>query len=203
MLKELFEASFYKTFPKKEDTILMLDERTAEGDFSLIDAKACQGCKYVCSDLPEEREQLKVHSNKQVSILSLDQVFDYACENVGEISDYLLEGPDSAVVIEMTCSTTDYVKGKRVKARGQLYNTLSLLNSNPDVRNHLENKQTRYVVFSWKETFPENQEMDNVEQSMKGMVLMSDEVYSPDNVSKFDFGFKLKEIRYPDVLVCQ
>lgn len=203
MLKELFEASFYVTFPKKEDTILMLDERTTEGDFSLVDEKACQGCKYICSDQSEEREQLKVHGDKQVSIVSLDQVFDYVEENVGEISDYLLEGPKSAVVVEMTCSTTDYVKGKRVKARGQLYNTLSLLNTNPDVKNHLGNKQARYVVFSWKETFPENQDMDSVEANMKGMILMSDEVYSPDNESKFDFGFKMKEIRYPDVLVCQ
>lgn len=203
MLKELFEASFYVTFPKKEDTILMLDERTAEGDFSLVDAKACQGCKYVCCENPDEREQLKAHSDKQVSIVSLDQVFGYVQESVGEISDYLLEGPESAVVVEMTCSTTDYVKGKRVKARSQLYHTLSLLYSNPDVRNHMEKKQARYVVFSWKETFPENQEMDSVEKSMKGMILMSDEVYSPDNESKFDFGFRMKEIRYPDVLVCQ
>ena len=45
--------------------------------------------------------------------------------------------------------------------------------------------------------------MDSVEQSMKGMILMSDEVYSPDNESKFDFGFKMKEVRYQDVLVCQ
>ena len=203
MLKELFEASFYITFPKKEDTILMLDERTAQGDFGLVDTKACQGCKYVCSDNPDEREQLKPHSDKQVSIVSLDQVFGYVKDNVGEISDFLLDGTESVIVVEMTCSTTDYVKGKRVKARGQLYNTLSLLSMNPDVRNHLENKQSRYVVFSWKETFPENQEMDSVEASMKGMILMSDEVYSPDNESKFDFGFKMKEIRYPDVLTCQ
>lgn len=203
MLKELFEASFYSTFPKKENTILMLDELTAEGDFSLVDAKACHGCKYVCSDRLEEREQLKAHGDKQVSIVSLDQVFGYVEENVGEISDYLLDGEESAIVVEMTCSTTDYVKGKRVKARSQLYNTLMLLNMNPDVRSHLEKKSSRYVVFSWKETFPENQEMDSVEASMKGMILMSDEVYSPDNESKFDFGFKMKEIRYPDVLVCQ
>lgn len=203
MLKELFEASFYRTFPKKEDTILMLDESIAEGDFSLVDEKACQGCKYVCSDNPDEREQLKAHGDHQVNILNLDQVFDYVREDVGEISDYLLEGPESAIVVEMTCSSTDYVKDKRVKARSQLYNTLNLLCHNPDVRNHLDNKQARYVVFSWKETFPENQEMDSVGKSMKGMVLMSDEVYSPDNEMKFDFGFKMKEIRYPDVLVCQ
>ena len=202
-MKELFEASFYLTFPKKEDKVLILEERMAQGDFSLVDTKACQGCKYVCHDNPDEREQLKAHGDNQVYILSLDQVFEYVCEDVGEISDYLLDGAESAVVVEMTCSTIDYVKGKRVKARGQLYNTLSLLNTSPDVRNHLNNKQAHYAVFSWKETFPENQGMDSVEASMKGMILMSDEVYSPDNESKFDFGFKMKEIRYPDVLVCR
>ena len=59
------------------------------------------------------------------------------------------------------------------------------------------------MVFSWKETFPKNQEMDSLEASMEGMILMSDEVYSPDNESKFDFGFKMKEIRFPDVLICR
>lgn len=202
MLKELFEASFYITFPKKEDTVLMLDERIFQGNFGLVDAHACQGCKYVCNDNQEEREQLKVYGDKQVAIVSLDQVFRYVHEDVGEISDYMLEGADSVIVVEMTCSTTDYVEGKRVKARSQLYNTLSLLYTSPDVRNHLENKQARYVVFSWKETFPEEEDMDSIEFSMKGMILMSDETYSPDNESKFDFGFKLKEIRYPDVLIC-
>ena len=180
MLKELFEASFYITFPKKEDTVLMLDERIFQGNFGLVDAHACQGCKYICNDKQEEREQLKVHGDKQVSIISLDQVFSYVCEDVGEISDYLLEGTDTAIVVEMSCSTTDYVKGKRVKALSQLYNTLSLLNTSPDVRNHLESKKTRYVVFSWKETFPD-EEMDSIESSMKGMILMSDEFYSPYN----------------------
>ena len=36
---------------------------------------------------------------------------------------------------------------------------------------------------------------------MTGMTVMADEVYSPDNESKFDFGFKMKEIRYPYALV--
>ena len=56
-------------------------------------------------------------------------------------------------------------------------------------------------MFSWRETIPDDEEMDFVESSMKGMTLMADEVYSSDNESKFDFGFKLKEIRYPSILV--
>lgn len=120
MLKELFEASFYKTFPKKENTILMLDERTAQGDFGLVDASACKGCRFVCSDNPEEREQLRVHGDQQVSIVSIDQVFSYVREDVGQISDYLLEGKESAILVEMTCSTADYVKSKRIKARGSV-----------------------------------------------------------------------------------
>lgn len=34
----------------------------------------------------------------------------------------------------------------------ELFNTLSLLYTNPNVRNHLEKKNPRYAVFSWKET---------------------------------------------------
>ena len=201
MLKELFEASFYITFPKKEGAILMLNERIVQGDFVLIDSHACQNCQYVCNVLPEEREQLKVHGKSLVSILALDQVFGYVREDVGEICDYLLDGKESVILIEMTCSASTYVNSKRMKARNQLLNTLSLLYTNPDVKKHIEKKKHCYVVFSWKETIDENP--DNVESSMKGMVLMADEIYSPDNESNFDFGFKLKEIRYPDMLVCQ
>lgn len=203
MLKELFEAHFYGTFPKKENKVLMLDERIKQGNFSLLDPNACQGCKFVCSDEPTEREQLKVHSELQVSIMSLDQVFNYVLEDIGEICDYMLEGTETTILVEMTCSTTDYVKGKRQKSRGQLYHTLELLFTSPVIRTHIEKSNKRYVVFSWKETFSDNQENDSVEESMKGMILMSDEIYSPDNESKFDFGFKLREIRYPDVLVFQ
>lgn len=203
MLKEMFEAHFYGTYPKKQGVVLMVDERSEQGDFTLVDAKACKGCKFVCSDAPTGREQLKVYSEQDVYIVSMDQVFSYIDENVGEISDYLLEGTNSLTLVEMTCSTTDYVRGKRQKARGQLYNTLSLLFASSIVRNHIEAKNVRYVIFSWKETFPNDSEMDIVEKSMKGMVLMTDETYSPYNESKFDFGFRLREIRYPDVLVCE
>ena len=43
--------------------------------------------------------------------------------------------------------------------------------------------------------------LDVVIRSMMGMTVMVDEVYSPDNESKFDFDFKMKEIRYPHALV--
>ena len=191
MLKELFEASFYITFPKKEGKKLMLEECIAQGDFGLVDAHACQGCKLVCSDNQEEREQLKVRGEHQISIVSLDQVFSFVGEEVGQICDYMLDSACSIALVEMTCSTGGYVKDKRQKARGQLYNTLALLFSNPLVREHIENRTNRFVVFSWRETIPDDEEMDFVESSMKGMTLMADEVYSSDNESKFDFGFKL------------
>ena len=88
MLKELFESSFYYTFPRKEDTILILDEFTARGDFALVDESACKGCKFVCSDNPKKREQLRVYGDQQVSYVSLDQVFNYVREDVGQISDF-------------------------------------------------------------------------------------------------------------------
>ena len=202
MLKELFEAHFYGTFPKVENKVLMLDERTAVGDFSLIDPNACYGCKYICNEVPEGREQLKVHAGQDVSIISIDQVFSFVRENVGDICDYMLDTTDTTILVEMTCSTSEHVIGKRQKARGQLYNTLCRLYANSVVRGHIEHNHVRYVVFSWKETFPEEGEMDDIESSMKGMTVLNDVIYSPDNESKFDFGFKLREIRYPDLLAC-
>jgi hypothetical protein len=57
------------------------------------------------------------------------------------------------------------------------------------------------VVFSWKETFAPDLKEDIVERNMADMTIMTDVIYSPDNELKFDFGFKLREIRYPDTLV--
>ncbi len=203
MLKELFEAHFYGTFPKVDNKVLMLEEISAAGDLSLLDPNACIGCKYVCNNVPEEREQLKAYCAQDVNIISIDQLFSFVREEVGEICDYMLDTLNTTALVEMTCSTSEHVIGKRQKARGQLYNTLRLLYANPIVRGHIENKNVRYVVFSWKETFPEEREMDSIESSMKGMTVLTDIVYSPDNESKFDFDFKLKEIRYPDMLMVQ
>lgn len=201
MLKELLEAHFYCTFPKVEDKVLIVNEVTKSGNFSLVDPKACAGCKFVCNEEPSEREQLKVTSTKPVSIVNLEQAFSYIQEDVGEVCDYMLDSTDTTMLVEMTCSTTEYVKSKRPKARGQLYNALEKLFTCHPVRSHIEKRTLHYVIFSWKETFPDEAEMDDAEKSMRGMTILADAVYSPDNESKFDFGFKMKEIRYPNALV--
>ena len=202
MLKELFEGYFYYTFPKVGDKLLMLDERMESGDFSLLDLNACRSCRFVCNEDPEMREQLRVNGMGDVCIISMDQVFRYVKEDVGETCDYMMEGYEDVMLVEMSCSMTDYVSDKRQKARRQLYNTLSHLYMNPLVKVHIEKKMRRSAIFSWKETSYVSGATDMAESSMLGMMLMPDEVYSPDNESKFEFGFVLKEIRYPDVLVC-
>lgn len=202
MLKELFEAFFYHSFNKFQDRILMLNEHTKIGDFSLVDLNACRDCRNVCSSNKDAREQLKLHSDQTTYILSIDQLFSFINDNLGERCDYLLEGADSTILVEMSCVTSDYVESKRQKARKQLSNTICLLFANPMVKSHMEKKKFHYVVFSWKETFPDETEMDDAEKNMAGMTVMTDEVYSPDNESIFDYGFKYREIRYPDVLKC-
>lgn len=201
MLKELLESHFYYTFPKVEDKVLIVNEVTKSGNFSLVDPKACAGCKFVCNEESSEREQLKVISTTSVNIVNLEHVFSFIKEDVGEVCDYMLDSADATMLVEMTCSTTEYVKSKRPKARGQLYNTLEKLFTCPPIRTHIEKKASRFVVFSWKETFPDEAEMDEAEKSMRDMTILVDAVYSPDNESKFDFGFKMKEIRYPYALV--
>lgn len=202
MLKELFEGHFYGTFPRIADRVVNLTEHIQTGSFSLLDPKACQGCRFICDSESERREQMRVDSAFPVNSISLDETFSYVKEELGETSDFLLETNGTAAVVEMTCSTTDYVTEKRQKARRQLYNTLGILMTNPIVRQHIERLNTRLAVFSWRETFDSSLAAgDSVEEIMTGMTVMADGVYSPDNESKFDFGFKLKEIRYPHALV--
>lgn len=197
MLKELFESHFYGTFPKITGKNLCLTERVASGSFSLRDDKACRACHYVCDRNFSTREQLKILSQHQVYVISLDDVFSYVKEAVGEISDYMLESKETVAVVEMTCSTDYYSPGKRIKARSQLRNTICNLVTSPFIREHIESMMTRYAVFSWKETYEFNGISDPVEENMRVMNLLADDVYSPDNESKFDFDFKFKEVRYP------
>jgi len=201
MLKELFEGHFYGTFPKVTNRVLNLSERVEEGTFSLIDENACRDCHYLCSSNPAEREQMKVVCQMPVYVISMDEVFSYVKEDLGETCDFMLEGNDTVSIVEMTCSTSNYVTEKRRKARRQLYNTLTNLMTNGVVREHIMRLSNHYVVFSWKETFESNVPADNIERNMMDMTVMVDEVYSPDNESNFEFGFKLKEIRYPFALV--
>lgn len=200
MLKELFESSFYQTFPSKSHRPINLIEQTCSGRFSLLDSKACNDCRFVCNLDVVRREQLKISSAQEVNIISIDQVMSYVNEDVGETCDYMLETDMSVTLIEMTCSTTDYVVDKRPKARRQLRNTLEMLFTCPVMQMHIEKKGTKYAVFSWRETFDSSMKSDDVEGMMRGMFAMADEIYSPDNELNFDFDFKLKEIRYPHVL---
>ena len=200
MLKELFEGHFYGTFPKTDDRLLELYERFTKGDFSILDTQACCDCINVCSDDVASREQLKIHSDGSVSIISIEQVFDFVKEEMGERCDYMLESDRAVALVEMTCSTSSNVKDKRQKAKRQLYNTLCKLFSSHVIKLHIEKHASRYVVFSWKETFSSDKEDDIVERNMADMTIMSDVVYSPFNELQFEFGFKLREIRFPDVL---
>lgn len=200
MLKELFESSFYITFPPVTHTIINLIEQIHTGAFSLLDIKACNGCKFACSSDAASREQLRITSDQEVYIINIDQVVSHIKDTVGETCDYMLDTNASTILVEMTCSTADNVLDKRPKARRQLRNTLALLFANDNIKQHINKKSTNYVVFSWKETFSSTVLRDNVEHMMRGMLEMADEVYSPNNESSFDFDFKFKEIRYPHVL---
>lgn len=200
MLKELFEGHFYGTFPKTDDRLLQLDESLKEGDFSILDAQACCDCHCVCNDDVDSREQLKIHSVGSVGIISIEQVFGFVQEEMGERCDYMLASVRSVALVEMTCSTSGNVKDKRQKAKRQLYNTLCKLFASHVVKQQIENYVSRFVIFSWKETFSSNTEEDIVERNMADMTSMSDVVYSPFNELQFEFGFKLREIRFPDVL---
>lgn len=198
MLKELFESSFYHTF-KQQENQLFLTEFTHSGEFSLKDSLACNDCIVKCAEEDENREQLRIKTRNVVYVMKLDQVFELSKEDLGENCDFIIDDSKGIALIEMTCSNSDYIVGKRIKARGQLYNTLCVLFANPDFRAHIERRHTKFVVLSWKNT-ESRHDADSIEDTMGYFTAMTDEVYSPENVSKFEFDFLYKEIRYPDIL---
>lgn len=203
MLKELFESSFYITYPRVLEKVLFLKEWICNGDFFLTDENACRDCENVCCDDPSQREQMKVKAASPVNIISIDQVISYVREDIGKSCDYMIDNSNMIALVELTCSKAEYVLDKRQTARKQLYNSLCLLFFNPVIKKHIEDHAYRYVVFSWKDSIWNAHEHDGVEDSMMGMTMMPDLVYSAENESKFDFDFKLKEIRYPHPFVCK
>lgn len=196
MLKELFETSFYYTYPPKEGVTVNLREQEFIGDGCLVDEIACQGCVDKCNANPLAREQFRFYADKQTYVLSINKVVSFLDTDLGENCDYIIDNGKKICLIEMTCASRDYVTSKREKCRSQFWNTITILRNCYDIREHIE-KEEKFVIFSWRETFMEYDPLDPIEVSIKTMTSMSDEVYSPDNESNFDNSFKYKEIRYP------
>ncbi len=201
MLKELFESSFYKTYPPKEDTLVNINERTHSGLFSLYDPLACHSC-VICLMSPTSKENIKIATASEIHEISMSEVVSYIKEATSQNCDYILDdGVDTFTLLEMTCSQPIYVENsKRNTAIRQLYNTLVCLFTNPNIKQHIENHSNKYVIFSWKNTLNTIDRSDPVEQGFLAFTDFSDETYSPDNYRKFDFDFKYKEIRYPHIL---
>lgn len=206
MLKELFEKDFYLTFPPRAGKSINLREEVFNGSHGLNDPLACKKCIKECSD----KVQLRIETLSDVHCLGLDKVFDLVKEKVGDTCDYMLQDNDRVALVEMTCSQEKYVdestftevcnESKRAKARYQLRNTLSLLYTNGVIKQHLEKMTSRYVVFSWKDTSDAYRNVDSAEKNMFDFISLADEIYSPNKESSFDFGFKWREIRYPQPL---
>lgn len=202
MLKELFESTFYRTFPSKKGTLVQVDEHFYTGKFSLYDPFACSRCP-VCSSGFGAKENLIVEAVTTVSCADVSQIFQYVADDTGRHCDKILADESIVALVEMTCSEERYIgdsaKGKRSKARGQLLNTLLLFRQNLGVSRFLESRDKRFLVFSWKETYTGVDREDPIEQGFIPFTDFADSTYSPDNVQLYDYGFFFKEIRYPDV----
>lgn len=201
MLKELFESSFYITYPQKQNVRVSINERVHSGNFSLYDSLSCNACATCIAD-PTVRENIKISSSSPIHEVSMSEVTSFVKEDISENCDFVLDdGTKTIILLEMTCSQPKYVDGsKRNKATKQLYETLVCLFANPGLKQHIESYVNKYVVFSWKNTQNEVDRNDKVEQGFLAFTDFSDETYSPDNYRNFDFDFKFKEIRYPHVL---
>ena len=196
MLKELFESSFYITYPQKQNVRVSINERVHSGDFSLYDSLSCNACATCIAD-PTARVNIKISSSSPIHEVSMSEVTSFVKEDISENCDFVLDdGTKTFTLLEMTCSQPKYVDGsKRNKATKQLYETLVCLFANPGLKQHIESYVNKYVVFSWKNTQNDIDRNDKVEQGFLAFTDFSDETYSPDNYRKFDFDFKYKEIR--------
>lgn len=200
MLKELFESAFYLTHPRKPGTLLMLNETVHQGTFSMCDPVACADCDH-CRANPDERKNINIHSSEDVNVLGLSQVYALMASDPGDNCDYMLESCGVPCMLEMTCSQQQYVeKSKRSHAMSQLYSTLCVLFEVPDIRAHMERAAKRYAIFSWKNTDLLEDDTDGVERGFLPFTRFAEETYSIDNEQRFDFGFRFKEVRYPDTL---
>ena len=91
MLKELFETSFYYTYPPKEGVTVNLREQEFIGDGCLVDEIACQGCVDKCNANPLAREQFRFYSDKQTYVLSINKVLSFLDTDLGENCDYIID----------------------------------------------------------------------------------------------------------------
>lgn len=198
MLKELFESSFYITYPHKNKQVF-LNELVYEKRNPLYDSWACQNCKKYGITV-SSCYNINVETKNKVYGISINDVFDLIKENVGDWCDYMLCDNTRMVLMEMTCSQERYVKtSKRSKALEQLINTKCVLQANPCVQTFMNNHTIKYMIFSWKDTTPKDTK-DPTEKGFSIFIGISNEVYSPDNVQNIYDDFKFKEIRYPDIL---
>lgn len=198
MLKELFESSFYITYPHDENVLPNVVETVYVGSFALVDSSACVGCRDICHPDPLQRQQLRLLASTDVCAVRMDDVLKYVNDNLGEHCDYILDNGHKFCLVEMTCANDVHVGSKRLKSRSQLFNSISTLRACYAIREHIEAAEQCYVIFSWRKTVVGDDD-DPVEKTMQKMIEVSDEIYSPDNESNFDNTFKYKEIRYPDV----
>lgn len=198
MLKELFESSFYITYPHDEQLIFLKESEHTE-KFTLNDLSACRDCK-TYSTGASCCYNINVEAEDSVCCINANDVFKPIKEDIGDWCDYILSDNTRMVLLEMTCSQERYVKtNKRTKAIEQLTNTKCVLQANPCVQKFMNNHTIKYMIFSWKDTTPKDTK-DPTEKGFAIFTRIAKEVYSPDNVQDIYDDFKFKEIHYPDIL---
>ena len=203
MLKELFEGTFYWTFPKKTDTVVNIQEKLYSGVFSLYDPIACGSCR-ICQSDESQRRNILISTQSPMSVISVSQVVSYVQDSIGKNCDYMMANMKTVCFIEMTCSEPEYVDryetGKRMTAKTQLSNTTSIFMSNPNVRAFIDGKDNRMAVFSWKDTSYPNDTNDMIEKGFEVFSEIAKDLRLDKNELYIN-GFLFKEIIYPEVLV--
>ena len=207
MLKEVFEKDFYRSYPKRENTVVNVVENVYSAQFSLSDPKSCESGKgtSACKLYDTcDHVNLWVHSDEPVHVVSMDNVLEYLKNPLPHNADYVLCSKEKIRVVEMTCMEELYVEtgsktyshGKRAHAQSQCEKLLLMLHSCGPIRIFVEHHAQKEAIFSWRRT----DEPVVLENSMAYFDTMQREVERTISTLPMSFGFRFRELRYPEIL---
>lgn len=217
MMKELLEKHFGKYYQSTKQVVA--DCSVKDGEFSFNDIKACNSCKTYSPEVEKGCEKVVFTCNSgknKVETIQLEKFIDnYANLKMipsGKKCDLLLVGERKIVFCEMTCSRPKYIVpyrmkdgtekiGKRNTVRGQIENSITLLQSVPEISAEISVKAEKIALFAYREK-PEVKKDDfdsQLTSKMKSFDAVGKAFEKEQMFSDMSNGFMFTEVKYPNV----
>lgn len=215
-MKELLENFFgpyYKSTKK-----VVVDSEHKIGRFGLYDAKACGDCRLKSPEFESDCNHtvLICHSDKSVEVISLEKFLE-EYNNLKAMPshskcDIMIVCENSIVLCDLSCSNPKYIGmfnnssgdeklGKRITARHQIENTITLLMNVTQIADEILSKATKIALFAYREKSRGNlSEFDGkVASNMLAFNRIENKLSTSGLKSESVHGFVFSEIKYPEV----